>query len=130
MTNTKIKDRINTLDREIWLIEMADYMSDEEQEMYDKLSRERNALVIKLYYMEHPQKTKKEIEEESRRDYERWVKEEKEREKEIAKRLEETKKARSEYEKKRSLEIWETIKNSNLAYVEILRTNLIAKGWI
>lgn len=130
MTNTEIKNRIAELDREIWLIEMADHMNDEECKMHDKLSRERNALATKLYYMEHPQKTEKEIEEEYRRDYEKWVKEEEEREKEIAKRLEETKKARSEYEKKRSLEIWETIKNSNLAYVEVLRADLIKKGWI
>lgn len=50
MTINEIKNRINELETEIFYLEMADRMSDEERKTYFKLTIERNRLATELYY--------------------------------------------------------------------------------
>lgn len=123
MTNTEIKNKIEQLDREIWLLEMADRMSDEERKAHFKLTTERNALARELSYREHPPKTAEEIEREWQEENERFAREEEEK----RRKWEE---ARPEAEKILALRVWEAVKNSDFCWVEKMRADLTAKGWI
>lgn len=117
MTNTEIKNRINELDREIWLIEMADRMSEEERKTHDKLLRERNALATKLYYMEHPVK-EEETEEE-------WLEPLPTKEEEERKERE-----REEADKRLTLTLWEAMKGTNWVGLPVIEKKIKEKGWI
>lgn len=117
MTNTEIKNRIAELDKEMFYLEMADCMNDEERKTHDKLLRERNALATKLYYLEHP------ITEEA--EEEEWFKpiptEEEEKRKE---------KEREEADKKLTLKLWEAMKGTNWVGLPVIEKKIKEKGWI
>ena len=64
MTLNEMKNRKNELENEMFLLEMADRMTDEERKAYDRMIRERNALATQIYYAEHPTPEAEEEEEE------------------------------------------------------------------
>ena len=53
MTTNEIRNRIHELDNEMFYLEMADRMTDEERTTYQKLLIERNYLTEELYYRTH-----------------------------------------------------------------------------
>lgn len=53
MTTNEIRNRIHELDNEMFYLEMADRMTDEERTTYQRLLLERNRLATELYYRTH-----------------------------------------------------------------------------
>jgi hypothetical protein len=116
MTLNEMKNRKNILESKLFLLEMADHMTDEERKAYDNMSGERNALATQIYYAEHPALETEEEEEEID-----WAEE--------RRKAEEKEKRERETDKLLTLKLWNALKGTNWVGLPALEKKIKENGW-